>query len=78
MYTEADLPVTIKHGEILNLDDGGSVRWESNGEAKDIFLDSGFDRTAELWPDGELTIDRNGKSYKLTALWDDGLKVEVI
>ena len=77
-YTEADLPVDIHHGEVVTLADGTPVRFEGNGEAKDVFLDDGFERTVELFPTAEYTFDRGGKTFKLTAGFDDTMKVEVV
>ena len=41
-YSERDLPVHLRDGDILVLDDGTEVRWESSGEAKAVFLGSNF------------------------------------
>ena len=49
-YSEKDLPVRLHDGEMLVLDDGNEVRWESNGEAKAVFIGSSFDATMELFP----------------------------
>jgi len=75
-YKESDLPVHLKEGEYLSFDAGGSIRWESNGEAKDVFLDSGFSPTAELWPGSSYTVETGGHTLKLTATFEQELFVE--
>lgn len=77
-YSEADLPVEIKHGEILALEDGTTVRFESNGEAKDVFFGDDWTPTIQLFPANEYAFDAGGKSYKLTAMFEDALKVEKV
>ncbi|GAB6177996.1 hypothetical protein JCM16814_28870 [Desulfobaculum senezii] len=75
-YKESDLPVEIHHGEILTLDDGTALRFESNGEAKDVFLGDAWSPTVQLFPANEHTFEAGGKTFKLTALFEDALKVE--
>ena len=75
-YTEADLPLNLHHGEILTLADGTTVRFESNGEAKDVFLSDDFSPTVELFPAQEYTFETGGNNYKLSAEFSDNILVE--
>lgn len=77
-YRESDLPLELGDGEILYLDDGSSIRFEANGEAKDIFFGASFERDVELFPDCDYTHEVGGNSYKLTALMTNHLKVEKV
>jgi len=77
-YSESDLPVRLHHGEMLVLDDGSEVRWESNGEAKAVFVGSGFEPTFELFPSQEESLGLNGSTYMLTAFFEDILEVKKI
>ena len=77
-YTEADLPLELGDGEYLTLADGTSVRWESNGEAKDVFLSADFSPTVELFPSNDYTFEAGGSTYKLTARFEAALLVEKI
>lgn len=75
-YTEKDLPVTIKHGETVTLPDNVTVRFESNGEAKDVFLGDEWAPSLQLFPACDHTIDCGAAKFKLTAEFSDALKVE--
>ncbi|QJT07826.1 hypothetical protein DQK91_11690 [Oceanidesulfovibrio marinus] len=77
-YTESDIPVEIKHGEYLILGDGAYLRWESNGEAKNVFLGSGFEADTEIFPGNTWEFSNSGKKYRLTAKFEDALLVEQI
>lgn len=77
-YKESDIPIEIRHGEMLYLDDGGSIRWESNGEAKDVFLGDGFTSDVELFPSSSWEFERGGKTFRLTAGFEDALLVEKV
>ncbi len=77
-YKESDIPVEIRHGEMFYFDDGGSLRWESNGEAKDVFLGDGFTSDVELFPSSTYEFEHGGKNYRLTARFEDALLIEQI
>ena len=77
-YVETDLPVELKHGEYLSLADGTGIRWESNGEAKNVYFGSSFEADVEIFPGNEYIHQTTGNSYKLTAMFEDALKVEKI
>lgn len=75
-YSEKDLPVRVHDGELLVLDDGNEVRWESNGEAKAIFIGSSFEPSFELFPNQTETVNIGGRSFVLTAFFEDALEVK--
>jgi len=75
-YSERDLPVRLHDGEMLVLDNGNELRWESNGEAKAVFVGSGFDATMELFPGQEEPLSIDGKNFVLTAFFEDALEVK--
>ena len=75
-YSEKDLPVRLHDGEMLVLDDGSELRWESNGEAKAVFIGSGFEPNMELFPGQEEPVSVGGKNFILTAFFEDALEVK--
>ncbi|MFW6324929.1 MAG: hypothetical protein ACOC0U_07700 [Desulfovibrionales bacterium] len=77
-FSEADLPLQLHHGEILTLTNGTEVRFESNGEAKDIFVGDGYAPIVQLFPDTEYTFSSGDSNYKVLALFEDALKIEKI
>ncbi len=74
-YTQNDIPLTLKHGENLILDDGTTVRFESNGEAKDIMLNEDFSPAISLFPACDFLVQSSDKSFKLTATFEDALEI---
>ena len=77
-YSEKDLPVRLHDGEMLVLDDGSEVRWESNGEAKAVFVGDSFNPTMELFPGQEEPLEVGGKKFVLTAFFEDALEVKKV
>ena len=75
-YTEADLPIHLKHGENLVLSDGTNVRFESNGEAKDIFIGDSWGAETQLFPGQDWQLAAAGGQFKLTAQFEDDVLVE--
>lgn len=75
-YTDSDIPCEIAHGEILKFASGNEIRWESNGEAKCVYLSSDFEPTVELFPDNDFSFEEGGTTYKLTARFHDALLIE--
>ena len=47
-FTEADLPVEINHEQMVTLADGTSIRFETNGEAKDVYVGDAFKIMAKV------------------------------
>ena len=76
-YSEKDLPVRLHDGEMLAMDDGTVVRWESNGEAKAIFVGDSFEPSFELFPGQDQVISAGGKDLVLTAFFEDALEVKI-
>jgi len=75
-YLEKDLPVRLHDGEMLTLNDGNEVRWESNGEAKAVFIGSSFNAAMELFPGQEEQVNIGGQNFMLTAFFEDALEVK--
>lgn len=74
-YTQSNIPFTLKHGEILTLDDGTTVRFESNGEAKDIMINEDFSPAITLFPANDFLVEASGKKFKLTATFEDAVDI---
>ncbi|HCF05391.1 MAG: hypothetical protein JG774_1852 [Desulfomicrobiaceae bacterium] len=75
-YSQSDLPVRLRDGELLVLDDGTEIRWESSGEAKAVFLGDSFEPALELFPGQDTVLDAGGLKLKLTAFFEDALEVQ--
>jgi len=74
-YSQSDLPVRLHDGEILVMEDGTELRWESNGEAKAVFLGDSFEPALELFPGQDTVVEAGGVRLKLTAFFEDALEV---
>lgn len=74
-YSEKDLPIHLRDGEMLTLDDGNELRWESNGEAKAVFVGDSFEAVLEIFPGQEETLNIGGKYFVLTASFENDLEV---
>ena len=74
-YSQKDLPLTLHHGEILTFDDGTSVRFESNGEAKNIMVNDDFSPATTLFPANDFILSASGKSFKMTAKFEGALDI---
>ncbi|MBN2140804.1 MAG: hypothetical protein PHV85_01075 [Desulfovibrionaceae bacterium] len=77
-FTEADIPVDIKHGETITLSDGTTVRFDSNGEAKDVMLNDDWSPAVTLFPGNDFELQAGGKAFKLTCGFDDSLRIEKV
>ena len=75
-YSEKDLPVRLHDGEMLVLDDGTELRWESNGEAKAVFVGDSFEAAMELFPNQDAIITVGTNQYALLAFFEDELEVK--
>lgn len=75
-YSETDLPVDVHHGEILTLEDSTTVRFESNGEAKDVMVNDSFAPAVTLFPGNEFVLDTSQGQYKLTCTFEDSMHIE--
>jgi len=77
-YTQKNLPVTLHTDDLLRLDDGTAVRWESSGEAKDIMLNDDFGATCQLFPGCDYTLDAGGKQFRISTDFSDTVVVEAV
>ncbi len=75
-FTEADLPVDVHHGEMVTLADGTTVRFESNGEAKNVMVNDGFEPACVLFPGNDFTVQASGCNYKVTCEFGDAMRLE--
>ena len=75
-FSETDLPVDVHHGEIVTLADGTTVRFESNGEAKDIMINDDFGAACTLFPGNEYVVETVGGNYKATCEFGDSMRIE--
>ena len=60
----------------LTLDDGTSVSFDSNGEAKDVMINDSFTPACTLFPGNEYSFQAGGNTYKLTCTFEDNMRVE--
>lgn len=74
-YTAKDLPLRLHHGEMLTLPAGTLIRFESNGEAKDIMLNDDWSPAITLFPACDYVVQDGGIQYKCTALFEDALDI---
>ena len=75
-FTESDLPVDVHHGEMLTTADGTTIRFESNGEAKNIMINDGFEAACTLFPGNDFLVETSQGNYKLTCEFGDAMHVE--
>jgi len=75
-FTMVDIPRALHHGEMMHLDGGIKLRFESNGEAKDIFFGDEWTASVQLFPANTHEFQCGGKTIKLTAQFEDALMVE--
>jgi hypothetical protein len=77
-FTEADLPIEINHEQMVTLGDGTTIRFETNGEAKDVYVGDAFDPSVQLFPDCDYLVETSGGTFKATAMFTDTLRVEKV
>jgi len=75
-YTQNDLPLDLHHGEVLSLADQTTIRFESNGEAKDVMVNDSFAPTVTLFPGNEYVVRASDGEYRLTCTFEDCMRVE--
>lgn len=75
-FTEADLPVDVHHGEMITLADGTTVRFESNGEAKNVMVNDGFEPACTLFPGNEFIVETSQGNYRLTCEFGDSMNIK--
>lgn len=77
-YMQKDLPVTMHPDDLLRLDDGTAVRWETSGEAKDIMLNDDFNAACQLFPGCDYVLSAGGKDFRISTGYEDVIKVEAV
>lgn len=77
-YSENELPRQINHEQMVTLNDGTVVRFETNGEAKDVFLGDAFNPNIQLFPGNEFEFEAGGKKFKVTAEFSDVVTVSKV
>ncbi|MDO9631301.1 MAG: hypothetical protein Q7I92_05315 [Humidesulfovibrio sp.] len=77
-YTQSNLPVTMHSEDLLRLDDGTTVRFDINGEGKDIMLNDDFGASCELYPGNEFMVSAGGKEFRLSTGFEDNIVVEAV
>jgi len=77
-YSQKDLPVTMHYEDLLRLDDGTTIRFDVNGEGKDIMLNDDFGAACELYPGNEFTVSAGGRDFHLTTGFEDTISVEAV
>ena len=75
-FTEKDLPLDVHHGEMVTLASGSTVRFESNGEAKDIMVNDSFSPAVTLFPGNTFELADGGNTYRITCNFEDNMHVE--
>jgi len=77
-YSQKDLPVRMNPDDLLRLDDGTTIRWESSGEAKDIMLNDDFMAACQLFPGNDFTVSAGGRDFRITTDFAEDILVEAI
>ena len=77
-FKESDLPVDVHHGEMVTVADGTTIRFESNGEAKNVMINDGFEAACTLFPGNEFIVETSQGNYKLTCDFGDAMNVQKI
>ncbi|MEF2229562.1 MAG: hypothetical protein V3571_01410 [Pseudodesulfovibrio sp.] len=75
-FTESDLPVDVHHGEMVTLANGTSIRFESNGEAKNVMINDGFEPACTLFPGNEFVVETANGNYMLSCDFGDSMTVK--
>ena len=77
-YIQKDLPVRLHADDLLRLDDGTTVRYDTNGEAKDIMLNDDFNAACQLFPGCDYTLDAGGRQFRISTGYEENIFVEPI
>jgi len=77
-FTESDLPVSINHEEMVTLGDGTTIRFETNGEAKDLYVGDAFNPTTQMFPGNDFIVNAGNKSFKVMAEFEDVITVSKV
>ena len=75
-FTHKDLPMVLRETELLTLNDGTQLRYESNGGAHDVFVNDEWSARASLFQGMAHDMETNSGLVRLTSE-PDGLRVEL-
>ena len=78
IFSESDLPLDEHHGEMLTLADGTTVRFESNGEAKNVMINDGFEPATTLYPGNDYVVETGQGSYQMTCEFGDCMHIKKV
>ena len=76
-YQESDLPVILREGDMVKLEDGTVVRFDESGGARDVMINDEWSARCTLFPTMDYELAAGSGTYRLTA-GDMDLKVEKI
>jgi hypothetical protein len=77
-YTESNLPVTMHPDDLLRLNDGTTIRFDINGEGKDIMLNDDFGAACELYPGNEFIVSAGGRDFRVSTDFEENIKVAAV
>ena len=60
---------------MVTLGDGTTIRFETNGEAKDVYVGDAFNPSIQLFPGNDFVVETDGKSFTVTAEFEDVITV---
>ena len=77
-YAQKDLPVQMHSEDLLRLDDGTTIRFDINGEGKDIMLNDDFGAACELYPGNEFIVSAGGRDFRVSTGFEENILVEAV
>jgi hypothetical protein len=77
-YTQKDLPVRIHPDDLVRLDDGTTIRYETSGEAKDIMLNDDFNAACQLFPGNDFIVSASGRDFRVSTGYEEHCLVEAL
>lgn len=77
-YTQKDLPVRIHPDDLVRLDDGTTIRYETSGEAKDIMLNDDFNAACQLFPGNDFIVSASGRDFRVSTGYEENCLVEAL
>ncbi|MFA6336312.1 MAG: hypothetical protein WCX48_12330 [Bacteroidales bacterium] len=77
-YTQKDLPVRVHPDDLVRLDDGTTIRYETSGEAKDIMLNDDFNAACQLFPGNDFIVSAGGRDFRVSTGYEENILVEAL
>ena len=77
-YSQKDLPVRMHPDDLLRLDSGTTIRFDINGEGKDIMLNDDFGAACELYPGNEFIVSSGGRDFRISTDFEETVLVEAV